>query len=207
MVITVHHLNNSRSQRVLWLLEELELPYELVKYERDKTTLLAPPSLQAIHPLGKSPVITDGDLTIAETGAIVEYLIETHGAGRLIPKAGTLERLADRRQRRHHRIDGERVQRHQAGHQHDELAEAGSDRGGSKRVVLGHFVPSGWRRMAIDDAAATRFPIGHAGSGRAPLLAASCSALSPVPPTGRENRCHFRGSCFMVRRQAQAGRR
>jgi glutathione S-transferase len=88
-VITVHHLNNSRSQRVLWLLEELELPYELVKYERDKTTLLAPPSLQAIHPLGKSPVITDGDVTVAESGAILEYIVDTHGKGRLVPPAGT----------------------------------------------------------------------------------------------------------------------
>jgi len=88
-VITVHHLNNSRSQRVLWLLEELELPYEIVKYERDPQTLLAPKSLEAIHPLGKSPVITDGDVTVAESGAILEYLVETHGKGRLIPAAGT----------------------------------------------------------------------------------------------------------------------
>jgi glutathione S-transferase len=88
-VITVHHLNNSRSQRVLWLLEELELPYELVKYERDKKTMLAPPSLQAIHPLGKSPVITDGDVTVAESGAIIEYIVETYGKGRLVPAAGT----------------------------------------------------------------------------------------------------------------------
>jgi glutathione S-transferase len=88
-VITVHHLNHSRSQRVLWLLEELELPYELVKYERDPRTLLAPKSLEAIHPLGKSPVITDGDATIAESGAILEYLIETYGKGRLAPPAGT----------------------------------------------------------------------------------------------------------------------
>lgn len=88
-MITVHHLNNSRSQRVLWLLEELELPYELVKYERDPKTMLAPPSLQAIHPLGKSPVITDGDKTIAESGWILEYLVETYGKGRLVPPAGT----------------------------------------------------------------------------------------------------------------------
>jgi glutathione S-transferase len=88
-VITVHHLNHSRSQRVLWLLEELELPYELVKYERDPQTLLAPKSLEAIHPLGKSPVITDGDAVIAESGAILEYLVETHGKGRLAPPAGT----------------------------------------------------------------------------------------------------------------------
>ena len=88
-MITVHHLNNSRSQRVLWLLEELEVPYELVKYERDKATLLAPPSLQAIHPLGKSPVITDGDVTVAESGAILEYIVDTYGKGRLVPPAGT----------------------------------------------------------------------------------------------------------------------
>ena len=88
-MITVHHLNNSRSQRVLWLLEELELPYELVPYERDPRTLLAPKELEAIHPLGKSPVIVDGDATIAESGAILEYLVETHGKGRLVPPAGT----------------------------------------------------------------------------------------------------------------------
>ena len=88
-VITVHHLNNSRSQRVLWLLEELGLPYELVKYERDPKTMLAPKSLEAIHPLGKSPVITDDGKTIAESGAILEYLVDTYGKGRLIPATGT----------------------------------------------------------------------------------------------------------------------
>jgi glutathione S-transferase len=88
-VITVHHLNNSRSQRVLWLLEELELPYEIVKYERDPKTLLAPKSLEAIHPLGKSPVVVDGAATIAESGAILEYLVETHGKGKLVPAPGT----------------------------------------------------------------------------------------------------------------------
>ncbi|MEJ7600131.1 MAG: glutathione S-transferase [Kofleriaceae bacterium] len=88
-VIKVHHLNNSRSQRVLWMLEELELPYELVKYERDPKTLFAPKSLQDIHPLGKSPVIVDGDATLAESGAILEYLVETYGRGRLAPVAGT----------------------------------------------------------------------------------------------------------------------
>jgi glutathione S-transferase len=92
-MIVVHHLNNSRSQRVLWLLEELGVPYEVKRYERDAQTMLAPPELLAIHPLGKSPVITDGDKTIAETGAIVEYVIETYGQGRLIPAAGTPERL------------------------------------------------------------------------------------------------------------------
>lgn len=92
-MIVVHHLNNSRSQRVLWLLEELGLPYEIKRYERDAQTMLAPPELKAIHPLGKSPVITDGDKTIAETGAIVEYILETYGEGRLIPAPGTPERL------------------------------------------------------------------------------------------------------------------
>jgi glutathione S-transferase len=92
-MIVVHHLNNSRSQRVLWLLEELGLPYEVKRYERDAATMLAPPELKAIHPLGKSPVITDGDKTIAETGAIIEYILDTYGNGRLIPAAGTPERL------------------------------------------------------------------------------------------------------------------
>ena len=92
-MITVHHLNNSRSQRVLWLLEELGVAYEVKRYERDAKTMLAPQALKAVHPLGKSPVITDGALTIAETGAIVEYLIENYGGGRLIPPAGSPERL------------------------------------------------------------------------------------------------------------------
>jgi len=90
-MITVHHLNNSRSQRVLWLLEELELPYEIVKYERDRETMLAPASLRAIHPLGKSPVITDGEATLAESGAILEYLVETYGKGGIAPGPGTPE--------------------------------------------------------------------------------------------------------------------
>ena len=92
-MLTVHHLNNSRSQRVLWLLEELELPYEIVRYQRDAQTLLAPPSLRAIHPLGKSPAVTDGDLLLAESGAIVETVIEHYGNGRLAPALGTPERL------------------------------------------------------------------------------------------------------------------
>ena len=91
-MIVVHHLNNSRSQRVLWLLEELGLDYEIKRYQRDAKTMLAPPELRAVHPLGKSPVITDGDSTFAESGAIVEYLLELYGAGRLIPPAGTAER-------------------------------------------------------------------------------------------------------------------
>lgn len=78
-MITVHHLEMSRSQRILWLLEELGLPYELVLYKRDPKTRLAPPALKAVHPLGKSPVITDGELTIAESGAILEYLAECYG--------------------------------------------------------------------------------------------------------------------------------
>jgi len=92
-VITVHHLNNSRSQRILWLLEELGLPYEIKHYQRDAKTMLAPPELRAVHPLGKSPVISDGDLTIAESGAIVDYLASRYGNGILIPKANTPEHL------------------------------------------------------------------------------------------------------------------
>lgn len=89
-MIVVHHLNNSRSQRVLWLLEELSLDYEVRRYERDPKTMLAPPELRAVHPLGKSPVLTDGDDTLAESGAIVEYLIERYGQGlRLSPARGT----------------------------------------------------------------------------------------------------------------------
>ncbi len=92
-MITVHHLNNSRSQRVLWLLEELGVDYKIERYERDAKTMLAPVSLKSIHPLGKSPVITDGDITVAESGAIVEYLIERYGKGKFIPAAGTPDRL------------------------------------------------------------------------------------------------------------------
>ena len=92
-MIRVHHLNNSRSQRILWLLEELGLPYEVVRYQRDAKTMLAPPELRAVHPLGKSPVITDDDITVAESGAIIEYLVERYGEGRLQPTLGTPERL------------------------------------------------------------------------------------------------------------------
>lgn len=88
-MLTVHHLNNSRSQRVLWLLEEFGVQYELVKYERDPKTSLAPPELQKIHPLGKSPVVTDDGETIAESAVILEYLVEKYGNGRLVPAAGT----------------------------------------------------------------------------------------------------------------------
>ena len=92
-MIIVHHLNNSRSQRVLWLLEELGLEYEVKRYERDPKTMLAPDALRKVHPLGKSPVISDGDLTVAESGAIVEYLVDRYGKGQLAPQAGTPERL------------------------------------------------------------------------------------------------------------------
>jgi glutathione S-transferase len=91
-MIVVHHLNNSRSQRILWLLEELGQPYQLRRYQRDPQTMLAPAELRKIHPLGKSPVLTDGDATIAESGAIIEYLLDTYADGRLRPAAGTPER-------------------------------------------------------------------------------------------------------------------
>ncbi len=91
-MITVHHLNNSRSQRILWLLEELGVPYEIKRYERDAKTMLAPPELLKVHPLGKSPVITDGDITVAESGAIVEYLLDTYGeSAGLRPPRGTAD--------------------------------------------------------------------------------------------------------------------
>ena len=92
-MITLHHLEHSRSQRVLWLLEELQLPYEIKRYTRDPQTMLAPPELKQVHPLGKSPVITDGDLTLAESAAILEYLVDRYGEGRLAPAAGTPEYL------------------------------------------------------------------------------------------------------------------
>jgi glutathione S-transferase len=81
-MIKIHHLNESRSQRILWFLEELGVPYEIVPYARDATTRLAPPALEAVHPLGKSPVMEDGSVKIAESGAIVEYLAATYGDGR-----------------------------------------------------------------------------------------------------------------------------
>lgn len=90
-MITVHHLNHSRSHRVLWMLEELELLYELKRYGRDPKTMLAPPELKAVHPLGKSPVITDGDLTLAESAAILEYLLERYANGRLMPAQGSAD--------------------------------------------------------------------------------------------------------------------
>ena len=92
-MIVLHHLNNSRSQRVLWLLEELGLAYEIKFYQRNPKTMLAPPELHAVHPLGKSPVISDGELTLAESGAIIEYLAGKYAAGRLVRPAGTPERI------------------------------------------------------------------------------------------------------------------
>ena len=91
-MIIVHHLNNSRSQRILWMLEELGVPYEVKRYEREPS-MQAPASLRAVHPLGKSPVITDGDRTLAESGAILEYLVDTYGNGRFRPAAGTAEKI------------------------------------------------------------------------------------------------------------------
>lgn len=92
-MIVLHHLNNSRSQRIIWLLEELGLAYEVKRYERDPKTMLAPRELREIHPLGKSPVITDGGKVLAESGAIIEYLVDTYGKGRLRPESGTQERI------------------------------------------------------------------------------------------------------------------
>jgi glutathione S-transferase len=92
-MLTIHHLERSRSQRILWLLEELGVDYEIELYKRDKTTSLAPPELLAIHPLGKSPVITDAGVTVAESGAIIEYLVGKYDDGRLLPADGTPERL------------------------------------------------------------------------------------------------------------------
>src|SRR3546814_19190937 len=85
-MIIVHHLENSRSQRVLWLLEELGIPYEIRRYERDRKTMLAPPALKRVHPLGKAPVIKDDGRIVAATGAIVEYPVEK-AEGKLGPPA------------------------------------------------------------------------------------------------------------------------
>ena len=90
-MLVVHHLNDSRSQRILWLLEELGAPYEIKHYKRDATTRLAPPELKDVHPLGKSPVITDGAETIAESGAIVDYIVRKYGKGRFAPAAGSAD--------------------------------------------------------------------------------------------------------------------
>jgi glutathione S-transferase len=88
-MLTVHHLNDSRSQRIIWLLEELDLPYEIKFYQRDAVTSLAPPELKAVHPLGKSPVMSDGDATIIESGAIIDYIVRHHGGGQLAPATGS----------------------------------------------------------------------------------------------------------------------
>jgi glutathione S-transferase len=90
-MLTLHHLNDSRSQRILWLLEELAVPYEMKRYQRDAQTRLAPPELKAIHPLGKSPIITDGEIRIAESGAIVDYIIRRYGKGAMMPPIGSAE--------------------------------------------------------------------------------------------------------------------
>jgi glutathione S-transferase len=92
-MIILHHLNNSRSQRILWLMEELNIPYRIERYQRDAKTNLAPPELRAIHPLGKSPVIQDGALLLAESGAIIEYLVDRYGNGQLVPQRGTPEHI------------------------------------------------------------------------------------------------------------------
>jgi glutathione S-transferase len=90
-MLTLHHLNDSRSQRILWLLEELGTPHEIKRYQRDAQTRLAPPELKAVHPLGKSPIIVDGDVRIAESGAIVDYIIRRYGKGAMMPASGTSE--------------------------------------------------------------------------------------------------------------------
>jgi glutathione S-transferase len=90
-MLTLHHLNDSRSQRILWLLEELAVPYEMKRYQRDAQTRLAPPELKAIHPLGKSPIITDGEIRIAESGAIVDFVIRRYGKGAMMPAIGSTE--------------------------------------------------------------------------------------------------------------------
>ncbi|HEY1752943.1 MAG TPA: glutathione S-transferase [Caulobacteraceae bacterium] len=103
-MITVHHLNESRSQRILWLLEELGLPYEIKSYARDTETNLAPPELEAVHPLGKSPVITDDGRTLAESGAVIDYIVRRHGAGRLAPDPASAD--YDRHQEWLHYAEG-----------------------------------------------------------------------------------------------------
>ena len=92
-MLTLHHLNNSRSQKIVWLLEELELPYELVRYQRDPMTLMGPPALKALHPLGKAPVLDDDGHLLSESGAIVQYILERYAAGRLAPDPAGPERM------------------------------------------------------------------------------------------------------------------
>ncbi len=91
-MLTLHHLEKSRSHRVLWLLEKLRVPYELEVYRRDPNTLLAPKKLQQLHPLGKSPILTDDEITVAESGAILEYVLDRHGRGQLRPEDETRHR-------------------------------------------------------------------------------------------------------------------
>ncbi|WP_120512170.1 glutathione S-transferase family protein [Photobacterium salinisoli] len=93
-MITLHHLNKSRSKRIIWLLEELGVNYQIVPYQRDSATFLAPPELKAVHPLGKSPVIEDDGLIVTESGAITEYLIDKYGEGKLAPERGTADYVA-----------------------------------------------------------------------------------------------------------------
>ena len=93
-MLIVHHLENSRSQRIVWLLEELGIEYDIKRYGRDKQTSLAPPELLEVHPLGKAPVITDDGVTVAESGAVIEYLVGKYDDGTLVPEDGTPERLA-----------------------------------------------------------------------------------------------------------------
>lgn len=93
-MVTVHHLENSRSQRILWLLEELGTPYAITHYKRMEPLPIAPPELKEVHPLGKSPVITDDGVTVAESGAIIEYLLERYGKGRMRPAPGSPDHLA-----------------------------------------------------------------------------------------------------------------
>jgi glutathione S-transferase len=90
-MLTLHHLNDSRSQRILWLLEELGTPHEIKRYQRDAQTRLAPPELKAVHPLGKSPIIVDGEVRIAESGAIVDYIIRRYGKGAMMPAPDSAE--------------------------------------------------------------------------------------------------------------------
>src|SRR5437588_8384509 len=90
-MLTLHHLNDSRSQRILWLLEELAVPYEMKRYQRNPETRLAPPELKTVHPLGKSPVITDGNITLAESGAVVDYIIRRYGKAAMMPAPGSAD--------------------------------------------------------------------------------------------------------------------
>jgi glutathione S-transferase len=93
-MLTIHHLVHSRSQRIIWLCEEINIDYKVVTYQRDPVTSLAPPALEKIHPLGKSPVITDGSQTIIESGAIIDYLLRQHGNGQFRPTLGTWQRFS-----------------------------------------------------------------------------------------------------------------